>query len=211
MMEEEKVSEDEEVNVNEESVSEENVNEEPAAVVNVNEDLKWYVVHTYSGYEAKVRLGLEEQFKMLGLSERLGEVLIPMEDVKEFRGGKQKVSSRKLFPGYVLIQLDLNDQVLAAIKDAPRVTGFIGGAMPAPLTDVEVQQIRDQLAGTAEKPRPKVAFQAGDTVRVTDGPFTHFSGKIEEVNQERGKVKLMVSIFGRATPVELDFPQIEKV
>ena len=177
----------------------------------VNEELKWYVVHTYSGYEAKVRVALEEQFKMLGISERLGEVLIPMEDVKEFRGGKQKVSSRKLFPGYVLIQLDLNDKVLAAIKDAPRVTGFIGGTIPSPLSDAEVQQIRDQLAGTVEKPRPKVAFMEGDTVRVIDGPFTHFSGKIEEVNQERGKVKLMVSIFGRATPVELDFPQIEKV
>ena len=177
----------------------------------VNEELKWYVVHTYSGYEAKVRVALEEQFKMLGISERLGEVLIPMEDVKEFRGGKQKVSSRKLFPGYVLIQLDLNDKVLAAIKDAPRVTGFIGGTIPSPLSDAEVQQIRDQLAGTVEKPRPKVAFMVGDTVRVIDGPFTHFSGKIEEVNQERGKVKLMVSIFGRATPVELDFPQIEKV
>lgn len=176
-----------------------------------SDHLKWYVVHTYSGYEARVRLALKEQFEMLGLSDHLGEVLVPMEDVKEFRGGKQKVTSRKLFPGYVLIQLDLNDKVLAAIKDAPRVTGFIGGTMPAPLSDSEVQQIRDQLAGTVEKPRPKVAFQTGDSVRVVDGPFTHFSGKIEEVNQERGKVKLMVSIFGRSTPVELDFPQIEKV
>lgn len=174
-------------------------------------ELKWYVLHTYSGYEEKVKAALKEQFEMLGFGENLGEILVPMEDVKEFRQGKQKVVSRKFFPGYVLIQLALNEQVLAAIKEAPRVSGFLGGTTPAPLKDEEVKQIQDQLAGTVEKPRPKVDFLEGDTVRVIDGPFTHFSGQIEEVNQERGKVKLMVSIFGRATPVELDFPQIEKV
>lgn len=173
--------------------------------------LKWYVIHTYSGYEHKVKTSLKEQFAMHSLSDRLGDILVPMEDVKEFRGGKQRVTSRKFFPGYVLIQLDLDDRVLAAIKEAPRVTGFLGGSTPTPLSDKEVKQLMDQLAGTVEKPRPKVAFQVGDDVRVIDGPFTHFSGRVEEVNQERGKVKLMVSIFGRATPVELDFPQIEKV
>lgn len=174
-------------------------------------ELKWYVLHTYSGYEDKVRVALREQLGMLGLGDNLGEVLVPMEDVKEFRQGKQKVTSRKFFPGYVLIQLALNEQVLAAIKDSPRVSGFLGGTNPTPLKNDEVKQIKDQLAGTVDKPRPKVDFIAGDAVRVIDGPFTHFSGTIEEVNPERGKVKLMVSIFGRATPVELDFPQIEKV
>lgn len=173
--------------------------------------MKWYVIHTYSGFEQKVRDALKEQFAMHSISDRLGEILVPMEDVKEFRGGKQKVTKRKFFPGYVLIQLELDDRVLAAIKDAPRVTGFLGGSSPTALSEREVKQLRDQMAGTAEKPRPKVAFQVGDNVRVVDGPFTHFSGRVEEVNQERGKVKLMVSIFGRATPVELDFPQIEKV
>ena len=174
-------------------------------------ELKWYVIHTYSGFEHKVKLSIKEQFAMHNISENLGDILVPMEDVKEFRGGKQKVVSRKFFPGYVLIQLELNDKVLAAIKESPRVTGFLGGSTPTPLSDREVKQLMDQLAGTVEKPRPKVAFQVGDAVRVIDGPFTHFSGRVEDVNPERGKVKLMVSIFGRATPVELDFPQIEKV
>ncbi len=174
-------------------------------------ELKWYVIHTYSGYEHKVKLALKEQFDMLGIGDSLGEILVPMEDVKEFKGGKQKVTSRKFFPGYVLIQLALGEKALTAVKESPRVTGFLGGVNPMPLSDREVKQIRDQLAGTIDKPRPKVDFHSGDSVRVIDGPFTHFSGKIEEVNPERGKVKLMVSIFGRSTPVELDFPQIEKV
>ncbi len=172
---------------------------------------KWYVIHTYSGFEHKVKTSLKEQFAMHGISDRLGEILVPMEDVKEFRNGKQRVTSRKFFPGYVLIQLDLNEKVLMAIKESPRVTGFLGGSTPTPLSDKDVKNLMDQMAGTVEKPRPKVEFSVGDSVRVTDGPFTHFSGRIEEVNAERGKVKLMVSIFGRATPVELDFPQIEKV
>ncbi len=174
-------------------------------------DLKWYVIHTYSGYEDKVKAALIERFSQLKISEYLGEILVPMEDVKEFRGGKQKVTSRKFFPGYVLIQLALDEKVLSTIKDQPRVTGFLGDSNPTALSDKEVKRIREQLAGTVEKPRLKVQFQAGDNVRVIDGPFTHFSGKIEDVNTERGKVKLMVSMFGRATPVELDFPQIEKV
>ncbi len=174
-------------------------------------ELKWYVIHTHSGFEHKVKTSLSDQFSMLGIDDKLGDILVPMEDVKEFRSGKQKVVSRKFFPGYVLIQLNLDERVLEIIKDSPRVTGFLGGKQPTPLSDKDVQQIRDQLSGTAERPRPKVDFIAGDHVRVIDGPFAHFSGQIEEVNPERGKVKLMVSIFGRSTPVELDFPQIEKV
>lgn len=173
--------------------------------------VKWYVIHTYSGFEHKVKTSLKEQFAMHGISDRLGDILVPMEDVKEFRNGKQRVTSRKFFPGYVLIQLELNEKVLMTIKESPRVTGFLGGSTPTPLSDKDVKNLMDQMAGTVEKPRPKVEFSVGDSVRVIDGPFTHFSGRIEEVNAERGKVKLMVSIFGRATPVELDFPQIEKV
>jgi len=174
-------------------------------------EFKWYVLHTYSGYEQKVKVAVTEHFAQLGLSDNLGEILVPMEDVKEFKSGKQKIVSRKFFPGYVLIQLQGSEQVFSLIKDQPRVTGFLGGSLPTPLSDKEVKRIQEQLAGTVEKPRLKVEFCAGDNVRVVDGPFTHFSGKVEEVNTERGKVKLMVSIFGRATPVELDFPQIEKV
>jgi len=173
---------------------------------------QWYVVHTYSGYENKVKASLEERFNALGLHERVGQILVPMEDVVEVKGGKRRVSSRKFFPGYLLIEAEMNDDVWYVIKDTPKVTGLLGGAKdPTPLSDEEVTQVHKHMRGEAAEPRPKVLFELGENVRVIDGPFTNFTGVIKEVNPERGKLKVMVSIFGRSTPVELEFLQVELV
>lgn len=173
---------------------------------------KWYVVHTYSGHEGKVREHLMERFNSLGLKEKVGDLLIPMEDVVEIRQGKKIVSTRKFFPGYLLINMEIDDEIWYLIKNTPKVTGFLGDAnKPTPLDDSEIEKIMEQLRGAAEKPKPKVGYEQGENVRVIDGPFANFTGVIDEVNLDRGKVKLMVSIFGRATPVELEFPQIEKI
>lgn len=173
---------------------------------------KWYVVHTYSGHEAKVRDHLKERFTALNLNDRVGDLLIPMEDVVEIRNGKRIVSTRKFFPGYLLINMEIDDEIWYLIKNTPRVTGFLGDAnKPTPLPEEEVEKIMEQLRGAGEKPKPKVGFDQGESVRVIDGPFANFTGIIEDVNLDRGKVRLMVSIFGRATPVELEFPQIEKI
>jgi len=172
---------------------------------------KWYVVHTYSGHEGKVRENLMERFNSLGLKEKVGDLLIPMEDVVEIRQGKKIVSTRKFFPGYILINMEIDDEIWYLIKNTPKVTGFLGDAnKPTPLDDSEIEKIMEQLRGAAEKPKPKVAYEQGESVRVIDGPFANFTGVIEEVNLDRGKVKLMVSIFGRATPIELDFSQVKK-
>jgi transcriptional antiterminator NusG len=172
---------------------------------------QWYVVHTYSGYENKVKASLEERLNVLGLHERVGQTLVPMEDVVEVKGGKRRVSSRKFFPGYILIEA-MNDDIWYVIKDTPKVTGLLGGAKdPTPLSEEEVMQIHKHMRGEAAEPRPKVLFELGENVRVIDGPFTNFTGVIKEVNPERGKLKVMVSIFGRSTPVELEFLQVELV
>ena len=153
-----------------------------------------------------------ERFNSLGLKEKVGDLLIPMEDVVEIRQGKKIVSTRKFFPGYLLINMEIDDEIWYLIKNTPKVTGFLGDAnKPTPLDDSEIEKIMEQLRGAAEKPKPKVGYEQGENVRVIDGPFANFTGVIDEVNLDRGKVKLMVSIFGRATPVELEFPQIEKI
>ncbi len=173
---------------------------------------QWYVVHTYSGYENKVKTSLEERLNVSELRERVGQILVPMEDVVEVRGGKRKVSSRKFFPGYLLIEAEMNDDIWYVIKDTPKVTGLLGGAKdPTPLSDEEVMQIHKHMRGETAEPRPKVLFDLGENVRVIDGPFTNFTGVVKEVNPERGKLKVMVSIFGRSTPVELEFLQVELV
>jgi len=173
---------------------------------------QWYVVHTYSGYENKVKASLEERLNALGLHERVGQILVPMEDVVEVKGGKRRVSSRKFFPGYLLVEAEMNDDIWYVIKDTPKVTGLLGGAKdPTPLSEEEVTQIQKHMRGEAAEPRPKVLFELGENVRVIDGPFTNFTGVIKEVNPERGKLKVMVSIFGRSTPVELEFLQVELV
>ncbi|MBI4664773.1 MAG: transcription termination/antitermination protein NusG [Nitrospinae bacterium] len=173
---------------------------------------RWYVLHTYSGYEKKVKEQLMERLRQHGLHDKVGEILVPEESVVEIKGGKKRVSLRKFFPGYILIQLVMDEKTWHVVKDTPRITGFLGDASaPIPMSETEVERLREQLSGTAEKPKPKFAFEVGESVRVNEGPFANFTGVLDEVNLERGKVKVMVSIFGRATPVELEFAQIEKI
>jgi len=173
---------------------------------------KWFVIHTYSGFEKKVKLSIEEQFNHSPFGENFGEVLIPVEDVVEVRKGEKKVSSRKFFPGYILINVEINQDIWYMIKNTPKVTGFLGGGgIPVPLAEEEVKLIMDQMKGESARPKPKFTFEEGESVRVVEGPFLNFSGTVEDVNHDKGKVRVMVSIFGRATPVELEFPQIERV
>ena len=173
---------------------------------------QWYVIHTYSGFERKVKLSIEEQFGHSSYGDRFDEVVIPTEEVVEVRKGKKKVSSRKFFPGYILINVDMNQDIWYIIKNTPKVTGFLGSSSePVPLSGEEVKTIMDQIKGESARPKPKFSFEKGESVRVIDGPFLNFNGVVEDVNHDKGKVKVMVSIFGRATPVELEFPQIERV
>ncbi|KIH75374.1 transcription antitermination protein nusG [Geoalkalibacter ferrihydriticus] len=172
---------------------------------------KWYGVHTYSGYENKVKANLEERIRLLGAEEMFGEVLIPSETVVELRKGERKTSQRKFFPGYILVQMELNSETWHVVKDTPKVTGFVGGANnPPAIPDEEVAKITSRMEEGVERPKPKVAFEVGETVRVVDGPFLNFTGVVEDVKPDRGKLKVMVSIFGRTTPVELEFIQVEK-
>lgn len=173
--------------------------------------LRWYVVHTYSGYENKVKLALEEKVRALGIQDKVTDVLIPSESVVELVKGERKTSSRKFFPGYVLVQMELDDQTWHVVKSTPKVTGFIGSRTePAVIPDEEVHQIKQQMAEGKEKPKPKYSFEKGDSVRVVDGPFINFNGTVEEVRPDKGKLRVLVSIFGRPTPVELDFIQVTK-
>ncbi|HEV8200928.1 MAG TPA: transcription termination/antitermination protein NusG [Candidatus Polarisedimenticolia bacterium] len=175
-------------------------------------DKHWYIVHTYSGYENKVRESLRQRADALGMAEAIGEVLIPTEDVVEMRDGNRVISKKKFFPGYVLINMELNDATWHVVKNTPKVTGFVGSATsPVPLTQEEVDRIINQVSVAAEKPKPKFQFQRGDPVRIIDGPFSNFQGMVDEVNNDRATVKVMVTIFGRSTPVELDFLKVEKL
>jgi transcriptional antiterminator NusG len=175
-------------------------------------DKHWYIVHTYSGYENKVRESLKQRADALGMTEAIGEVLIPTEDVVEMRDGNRVISKKKFFPGYVLINMELNDATWHVVKNTPKVTGFVGSATsPVPLTQEEVDRIINQVSVAAEKPKPKFQFQRGDSVRIIDGPFSNFQGMVDEVNNDRATVKVMVTIFGRSTPVELDFLKVEKL
>jgi len=171
---------------------------------------KWYGIHTYSGFENKVRLSLLDRIKNQGLEEHFGEVLIPSETVVELKKGEKRTSSRKFFPGYILVNMDLNDETWHVVKETSKVTGFVGGNNPVAIPDEEVLKITRRIEEGAEKPRPKVLFEVGETVRVIDGPFLNFSGVVEDVKPDKGKLRVMVSIFGRSTPVELEFMQVEK-
>lgn len=171
---------------------------------------KWYGVHTYSGFENKVKLSLVERIKNLGLEDQFGDVLIPSETVVELKKGEKKTSSRKFFPGYILVNMALNDETWHVVKETSKVTGFVGGNTPTPIPDKDVDKISRRMEEGAEKPRHKVQFEVGETVRVVDGPFLNFSGVVEDVKPDKGKLRVMVSIFGRATPVELEFMQVEK-
>ena len=172
----------------------------------------WYIVHTYSGFEKKVAESLSERKTAYGLGDEIGEILIPTEDVVEMRGGRKVVSSKRFFPGYILVEMNMTDNAWHVVKNTPKVTGFVGaGAKPTPLTREEVDQILLQVTVAAEKPKPKYSFEKGDQVRINEGPFTNFNGLVDEVNTEKSTLKVMVTIFGRSTPVELDFLQVEKL
>lgn len=172
---------------------------------------KWYVVHTYSGFEYKAKKSLEERIKLEGHAELFGEILIPTEQVVEVVKGSKRTSKRKFFPGYMLVHMVLNDQTWHTVKNTPKITGFVGGTInPPSVSDAEVQRLTTQITEGALKPKPRIVFEGGDQVRVADGPFANFNGTVEEVKPEKQKVRVLVSIFGRSTPVELDFDQVEK-
>jgi len=186
--------------------------EEAAPAAPAGEETKhWYIIHTYSGFEQKVADSLRGRAQAFGFADQIGQILIPTEEVVELRGGKKVTSKRMLYPGYVLVQMDMSDQLWHEVKNTPRVTGFVGGGnSPVPLTADEVNSILFRQQTSAERPRPKVSFERGETVRIVDGPFANFSGKVDEINPERNTLRVMVTIFGRSTPVELDFLQVSK-
>jgi transcriptional antiterminator NusG len=175
-------------------------------------DKKWYIIHTYSGFESKVADSLRSRAQAFGFAEKIGSVLIPVEEVVEMRAGRKVISKRLLYPGYVLVEMAMDDQLWHEVKNTPRVTGFVGGGNnPVPLTADEVNSILYRQASSAERPRPKQTFEKNETVRIIDGPFASFSGKVDEINTERDTLRVMVTIFGRSTPVELEFTQVEKI
>ena len=173
---------------------------------------RWYVVHVYSGMEKSVHKALLERIERAGLQTSFGRILVPSEEVVEMKGGQKSISERRIFPGYVLVEMDLTDETWHLVKNTNRVTGFLGGSgnRPSPISEKEVEKILSQMEEGVEKPRPKVLFEVGEMVRVKEGPFADFNGNVEDVNYEKSKVRVSVTIFGRATPVELDFSQVEK-
>lgn len=174
--------------------------------------LNWYIVHVYSGFESKVKKALEERIATFADPDKFGEIVVPTEQIVELVKGKRKTSSRKFYPGYILVQMDLNDETWHIVNNTEKVTGFLGGReKPTPISEEEAQQILNRMEAGKLKPKPKYFFETGDEVRVIDGPFTNFNGTVDEVNPEKGKIKVLVSIFGRSTPVELDFVQVTKL
>ena len=174
--------------------------------------LRWYIVHAYSNFEHKVKSSLEERIDMMNLGDKFGEILVPTEEVVEMKAGSKRSSERKFFPGYVLVQMEMNDETWHFVKEVPKVLGFVGGSSdnPAPISDAEAQHILQSVEEGADKPTPKILFEPGEVVRVVDGPFKEFSGVVEKVNYEKNRLQVSVQILGRSTPVELDFVQVEK-
>lgn len=173
---------------------------------------KWYIVHVYSGFENKVKIALEERIESSANPEKFREVVVPTEEIVELVKGKRKTSSRKFYPGYILVNMELDDETWHIVNNTAKVSGFLGGRdKPTPLTDEEAEQILQRMEVGKLKPQPKYFFESGDEIRVIDGPFTNFNGIVEEVNPEKGKIKVLVSIFGRSTPVELEFVQVAKI
>lgn len=174
---------------------------------------RWYVVHAYSGFEKSVQRALTERVSRAGLQDKFGQILVPVEEVVEMKSGQKSISERKFFPGYVLVEMEMDDETWHLVKSTPKVTGFVGGTAtrPTPIPEAEVAKIMQQVQEGVEKPRPKVLFEVGEMVRVKEGPFTDFHGSVEEVNYEKSRLRVSVTIFGRSTPVELEFSQVEKV
>jgi len=170
----------------------------------------WYVVHVYAGFEEKVKNTIKERVKKKGLQKKIGRILIPTERVIELRGGKKMETDKKFYPGYILVEMELEDEIWHLVRSIPRVTGFVGGSTPVPLPDEEVEIILQQIEKAPHQP-PKTKYQKGEVVRITDGPFTNFNGVVDEIDLDHGRLKVMVSIFGRQTPVELSFYQVEKI
>lgn len=172
----------------------------------------WYIIHSYSGFEKKVAETLKSRVEAAGLQDKFGEIMIPLEDVIEMRGGKKVVSSKLFYPGYVLVEMEMDNDTWHLVRSTPRVTGFVGsGQMPSPLSIEEVDRIVHKVEVAAEHPKPKLKFEKGENVKITDGPFKDFTGAVDEINEDRSTLRVMVTIFGRATPVELDFYQVEKL
>jgi transcription termination/antitermination protein NusG len=184
---------------------------EPEKVL--NPAMKWYVVHTYSGFENRAKQSLEERIKSLKFEDMFGEILVPTEEVVEVRKGEKRTSRRKFFPGYILVHMEFTDQTWYVVKETPKVTGFVGGSptKPSPVPEEEIKRLTSQISEGAVRPRPRIEFENGDQVRVADGPFLNFNGVVDEINMEKGKLRILISIFGRSTPVELEFSQVEKV
>jgi len=174
--------------------------------------MHWYVVHTYSQFEKSVQRALTERIQREGMQDKFGQILVPVEEVVELKSGQKSITERKFFPGYVLVEMEMTDESWHLVKSTPKVTGFLGGSAmkPTPISAKEVQNIMQQMQAGVEKPRPKVLFEVGELVRVKDGPFTDFNGSVEDVNYDKNKIRVAVTIFGRSTPVELDFGQVEK-
>lgn len=175
--------------------------------------MRWYVVHAYSGFEKSVQKALKERIERAGMQHLFGSILVPVEEVVEVKAGRKAVSERKFFPGYVLVEMEMTDDTWHLVKSAPKVTGFVGGSgnRPAPISEKEVQSIMQQMQEGVEKPRPKILFEVGEQLRVIDGPFADFNATVEDVDYDKSRVKVSVLIFGRATPVEVDFSQVEKI
>ena len=174
--------------------------------------LKWYIVHTYSGFEERVSKTLHQRAEAMGMGDSFGEVRIPTETIVEYKGGKKRETQRKFFPGYILVQMEMSDAAWHVVKNTPKVTGFVGsGKKPTPLSQDEVDQILQQVVSAKEKPKPKYIFDRSEPVKIIDGPFNNFTGVVEDVNLDKNTLKVMVTIFGRQTPVELDFRQVQKL
>jgi transcriptional antiterminator NusG len=173
---------------------------------------RWYVVHAYSGFEKSVQRALAERVKRAGMEEKFGQILVPVEEVVEMKSGQKSISERKFFPGYVLVEMEMDDDTWHLVKNTAKVTGFVGGTAtkPTPISEKEVAKIMQQMQEGVEKPKPKVLYDIGEMVRVKDGPFTDFNGTVEDINYEKSKLRVAVTIFGRSTPVELEFSQVEK-